>query len=108
MLTDPAVTYIRESSATLGSGFRCGFLGMLHMDVFKQRLEDEFSVEAILTSPSVPYKCKIRREDVGGAPFRKSSILTVLPMLRKRTRRSTSWSPPPSAPSWRRMSTSRS
>jgi translation elongation factor EF-4 len=38
VLTDPAVTYMRESSATLGSGFRCGFLGMLHMDVFRQRL----------------------------------------------------------------------
>lgn len=71
MLTDPAVTYVRESSATLGSGFRCGFLGMLHMDVFRQRLEDEFSVEAILTSPSVPYKCKIRREDVNNTIIQK-------------------------------------
>jgi translation elongation factor EF-4 len=44
---------------------------MLHMDVFRQRLEDEFSVEAILTSPSVPYKCKIRREDVNHTIIQK-------------------------------------
>jgi len=40
VLTDPAVTVARESSSTLGNGFRCGFLGILHMDVFKQRLDD--------------------------------------------------------------------
>lgn len=62
MLTDPAVTFIRESNATLGNGFRCGFLGMLHMDVFRQRLDDEYSVDAILTSPGVPYKCKLRND----------------------------------------------
>lgn len=38
VLTDPAVTFVRESNATLGNGFRCGFLGLLHMDVFRQRL----------------------------------------------------------------------
>jgi translation elongation factor EF-4 len=43
-ITDPAVTVERETSAALGNGFRCGFLGLLHMDVFKQRLDDEFSV----------------------------------------------------------------
>jgi translation elongation factor EF-4 len=42
-LTDPAVTIVKESSAALGNGFRCGFLGLLHMDVFRQRLEDEYS-----------------------------------------------------------------
>lgn len=61
MLTDPAVTFTKTSSATLGPGFRCGFLGMLHMDVFSQRLADDFEVETILTSPSVPYKCKLRK-----------------------------------------------
>lgn len=64
MLTDPAVTFVSESNATLGSGFRCGFLGMLHMDVFKQRLDDEYDIEVIMTSPSVPYKCKLKNEKV--------------------------------------------
>ena len=64
MLTDPAVTFIRESNATLGNGFRCGFLGMLHMDVFKQRLVDEYNVDAILTSPSVPYRCKYKNGEI--------------------------------------------
>lgn len=40
-LTDGSVEMTFESSAALGSGFRCGFLGMLHMDVFRQRLKDE-------------------------------------------------------------------
>lgn len=49
-----------ESSAALGSGFRCGFLGMLHLDVFRQRLEDEHDMYAIVTAPTVSYKCKLR------------------------------------------------
>lgn len=49
-----------ESSAALGSGFRCGFLGMLHLDVFRQRLEDEHDMFSIITAPTVSYKCKLR------------------------------------------------
>lgn len=64
VLTDPAVTFVRESNATLGNGFRCGFLGLLHMDVFRQRLEDEYELDAILTSPSVPYYCKLKNGEV--------------------------------------------
>ena len=52
-LTDGSVEMNYESSAALGSGFRCGFLGMLHMDVFRQRLKDEHSITAIITQPSV-------------------------------------------------------
>lgn len=48
-LTDGSVEMQFESSAALGSGFRCGFLGMLHMDVFRQRLKDEHSISAIIT-----------------------------------------------------------
>lgn len=54
-LTDGSVVMSFESSAALGSGFRCGFLGMLHMDVFRQRLKDEHSISAIITQPSVSY-----------------------------------------------------
>lgn len=46
----------RESSSALGQGLRLGFLGTLHMDVFKQRLEDEYDANIIITAPTVPYK----------------------------------------------------
>ncbi len=55
-LNDPSVHVEKESSAALGLGFRCGFLGLLHMDVFKQRLEQEYNVAIITTSPTVLYK----------------------------------------------------
>ena len=56
VLTDSSVTLQKETSAALGSGFRCGFLGLLHMDVFKQRLDDEFGAQVIITTPTVTYK----------------------------------------------------
>ncbi|OXC68122.1 GTP-binding protein LepA [Cryptococcus neoformans] len=55
-LNDRSVCVQRESSAALSQGFRLGFLGTLHMDVFKQRLEDEYASEVIVTAPTVPYK----------------------------------------------------
>jgi len=55
-LNDPSVEVEKESSLALGLGFRCGFLGALHMEVFCQRLEQEFQANVILTSPTVPYK----------------------------------------------------
>lgn len=59
-LTDPAVQIAKESSSALGNGFRCGFLGVLHMDVFNQRLDDEYQISTILTTPSVPYRAKLK------------------------------------------------
>jgi elongation factor 4 len=58
-LNDASVSIEKKSSAALGLGFRCGFLGLLHMEVFKQRLEQEYNVTAIVTAPSVLYKIKI-------------------------------------------------
>ncbi|KAK4700560.1 hypothetical protein P7C70_g5688, partial [Phenoliferia sp. Uapishka_3] len=55
-LTDRSVSSNRESSSFLGQGFRLGFNGSLHMDVFRQRLEDEFDEEVIVTRPLVPVK----------------------------------------------------
>ena len=58
-LNDASITYEPETSQALGFGFRVGFLGMLHMEVVKERLEREFGIELIATAPSVTYKVKL-------------------------------------------------
>lgn len=55
-LNDAALSYEPETSKALGFGFRCGFLGMLHMDVIEERIEREFNIDLIATSPSVVYE----------------------------------------------------
>ena len=59
-LNDASVTVEKKTSPALGLGFRCGFLGLLHMDVFKQRLEQEYNLSIIATAPSVLYKVKMK------------------------------------------------
>ncbi len=62
-LNDASVTVEKKTSVALGLGFRCGFLGLLHMDVFRQRLEQEYNLSVIATAPSVLYQIKLKDRD---------------------------------------------
>jgi len=59
-LSDSSFSYEEESSGSLGRGFRCGFLGMLHLEIIAERLNREFDLELIVTMPSITYKVTVR------------------------------------------------
>jgi len=63
-LSDSSFIYEAETSAALGFGFRCGFLGLLHMEIIQERLEREFDLDLIASSPSVNYKIRLSNGDL--------------------------------------------
>ena len=63
-LNDASLSFEPETSKALGFGFRCGFLGLLHMDIIKERIEREFNIDIILTAPSVIYMVFLTNGDI--------------------------------------------
>ncbi|KAN0050997.1 hypothetical protein ACTA71_006742 [Dictyostelium dimigraforme] len=87
MLTDSSISMTNETSIALGMGFRCGFLGLLHMDVILQRLEQEYGQIVIATPPTVPYRClltdgkEILISNPAGYPGQEFLLKTYEPMV---------------------------
>ena len=92
-INDAALTYEKDSSAALGFGFRCGFLGLLHLDVVQERLQREFDIGLVISAPSVKYQLSLKdgttidvdnpsywpdptNIDSATEPYIKASILT--------------------------------
>ena len=62
-LNDASLSYEPENSGAMGFGFRCGFLGLLHMEIINERLSREYGLSLIMTAPSVVYKIKLFGEE---------------------------------------------
>ena len=79
-LNDASLNFVPESSVALGFGFRCGFLGLLHMEIVKERLEREYNVDLLITAPSVEYRLKLYGQDnevIINSPSELPDITTI-------------------------------
>ncbi|XP_072040035.1 translation factor Guf1, mitochondrial-like [Amphiura filiformis] len=76
-LNDSSVSVSIDSSLALGQGWRLGFLGLLHLDVFNQRLEQEYNANVIVTVPSVPYKAKLTQSKANRQLYGNVQEITV-------------------------------
>jgi GTP-binding protein LepA len=72
-LSDSSLTYEEETSGTLGRGYRCGFLGMLHLEIIAERLRREFNLNLIVTTPSITYEVEMKSNQPG-IPGKKQII----------------------------------
>lgn len=77
VLNDSVVTVAPDTSPALGHGFRLGFLGLLHLEVFAQRLQQEYQAEPIITAPSVTYRIKLKPAKAILQRYGGEEIITV-------------------------------
>lgn len=79
-LNDSSLFYEKENSIALGLGFRCGFLGLLHLDIIKERLEREYNLNIIITSPTVIYEIKNKKKNIiyVDSPSKMPSINNII------------------------------
>ena len=79
-LNDAAFAFEPEANLALGRGFRCGFLGLLHMEIIQERLKREFEIDPVITTPSVVYEISAKGGSASGGKVKKQKIYSPLEM----------------------------